>query len=146
MKFFLSLLFLVGLMVSTTVTANCDPRYYKPNTCEPYYVHPNPQLPHNPMHTTSRNPADYTHGRMGVNSGYPRMGACAYGSCGGYVGNNNYGWVGGHIAGHVHGTGCGHARQSRYINWTIGGSIGSYGNGTNGRIGGQISGGTAQTR
>ena len=135
MKYLLSLMLLAMLALSFSAEAQgCDPRYYKPRTCEPYYVHPNPRLPNNPMHTVSPNPRDYTHGRMGLNSGYGYRGGCAYGACGGYVGNNNYGYVGG---GHVHGGGCGHAgypTQRRSIHWGISGGIRSgngYGSGAN---------------
>ena len=89
------------------------------------------------MHTVSRNPMDFVSGRVMVNSGYGRGHpvGCAFGTCGGYIGNNNFGHVG---VGHVHAVGCGHAgypTQRRSIHWGITGNIrsgnGYYGNGAN---------------
>ena len=114
----------------------CDPRYYKKD-CTPYYTHPNPRLPNNPMHTVSPNPLDYVSGRAMVNSGYGHPAGCAYGTCGGYIGNNNYGYRYGSGAGHAHVAGCGHdgyPAQRRSIHWGITGSIRSgnrYGSGAN---------------
>jgi hypothetical protein len=147
MKLLLSLLLLVGLLLVSTSAAACDPRYFNPRTCEPYYVpmnqgggcgygcvqplrrDPNPYAFYDPYNPYRNGTANYGRGcGRGCGRGYGR------------------GYVGGAIVGHNHGNGCGHARQSRYINWGVSGSISTRGRNGGSRIGGHINGGSVQHR
>lgn len=132
MKYLLSLLLLTLMVTSFNVNAQCDPRYYDPATCQPYYTpryNPNQGvLPNNPYHTRSRSWIDYTTGRdmVGINNRY-------YGGTHYHDGNCNHYYDG-------------RTRQQQYSRWGIYGNVGGGSYGRGGLLGFHYEGGRSRQR